>query len=58
MDYLFEKVKHRNIFFYQRRKWYLVPGVSLLGKLEGCVCVCVVWGGGGRGGGCHNHLET
>ena len=64
MDYLFEKVKHQIFFFffffffcYQRRKWYLVPGVSLLGKLEGGVCVCGV-GGGGWGRGCHNHLDT
>ena len=43
MDYLFKKVKYRNIF-YQRRKWYLVPRVSFLRKLEEV----------GR----HNHLDT
>ena len=53
-----KKLNTEIFFFYQRRKWYLVPGVSLLGKLEGCVCVCGVGGGGGRGGGCHNHLDT
>ena len=45
MNYFFEKVKYRNIFFYRRRKWYLVPRVSFLRKLEG------VGGRGGGGGG-------
>ena len=59
MDYLFEKVKHRNIFFLSKEEVVLSSGGFSSWKIWGvCVCVCGVGGGGGGGGGGHNHLDT